>query len=68
MTNWPPSEAIERYKVPSNSRLVIESAYGGRFMTGAVVAPGGDSGVIGLITVHGYLESASNPKPPVLCT
>jgi hypothetical protein len=135
MTNWPPSEAIERYKVPANSRLVIESAYvaiyesfedpsqrrdgfdahvrtyyptpadcaflgyernyglavgspvvqfdsataygslqgpiyveGGRYVTGEVVAPGGDSGVIGLITVHGYLEPAVNPKPPVLCT
>jgi hypothetical protein len=135
IVNGPPSEAIESYKVPSKSRLVIESAYvaiyesfadpvqrrdgfdaqvrtyyptpqgcaflgyernyglavgspvvqydratafgslqgpmyveGGRYVTGGVVAPGGDSGVIGLITVHGYLEPAVNPKPPVLCT
>src|SRR5689334_4512442 len=27
ITNWPPSEAIASYKVPSTSRLVIESAY-----------------------------------------
>ena len=38
---------------------------GGRSVNGGAFAPGGDSTVIVHIVVHGHLEPAANPAPPV---
>lgn len=45
-----------------NGPIFVE---GGRSMNGNAFAPGGDSQLIVQITVHGRLEPATNPTPPV---